>query len=121
MTSVFQGLSLSLAPGDGKERTLGTRLMNFIQYSMVRVLLVLCVSETLCDVYIISLSMRRIGLMMTNAVFVKKSMKLCCIFLLLPKNILAGIWDFLFPTYKVKFAVKFEQRLPWRSLCLIIY
>ena len=26
VTSVFQGLSLSLAPGDGKERTLGTRL-----------------------------------------------------------------------------------------------
>ena len=27
MTSVFQGLSLSLAPGDGKKRTLGTRLL----------------------------------------------------------------------------------------------
>ena len=26
MTSVFQGLSLSLAPGDGKKRALGARL-----------------------------------------------------------------------------------------------
>ena len=42
--------------------------MNFIQHRMVRVLLVLCVRGTLCDVYIISLCKRCIGLMMTNAV-----------------------------------------------------
>ena len=34
VTSVFQGLSLSLAPGDGKERTLGKRLPRFCSFCL---------------------------------------------------------------------------------------
>ena len=54
--------------------------MNFIQHCMVRVLLVLCVRGTLCDVYIISLCKRCIGLMMTKVhtyvcVMIKKIFK----------------------------------------------